>query len=242
MPTRSRKALVIQHDHVSPPGPIGDAFEARGYELVLHQVVDELDFHQPHVFAPFPSLDDYDSDDVLVTMGAPWSAYDETSVGDWVRTEQELLRDADARAIAVLGICFGGQLLAAAHGGQVAASPAPEVGWVTIDTDRPGLVDAGPWFQWHFDRWALPPDAVEIARNEAASQAFLLRRNLGLQFHPELTAAGLDGWLGNGGADAARARGYDPDRMYAETLEREAEARVRASALVDAFVDTVATR
>ncbi len=70
----------------------------------------------------------------------------------------------------------------------------------------------------------------------------MLRRNLGLQFHPELTAAGLDGWLGNGGADLARARGYDPDRMYAETLEREAAARVRATALVDGFVDQVATR
>lgn len=242
MKTRARKALVIQHDHVSPPGPIGDAFEARGYDLVLHQVVDELDFHQPHVYAPFPSLDELDGDDVLITMGAPWSAYDETTVGGWVREEQQLLRDADARGIPVFGICFGGQLLAAAHGGEVAASPAPEVGWVRIESDRPELVDPGPWFQWHFDRWALPPDGVEIARNSAASQAFVLRRNLGLQFHPELTAAGLDGWLGNGGADLARARGYDPDRMYAETLEREAAARVRATALVDGFVDQVATR
>ena len=242
MKTRPRKALVIQHDHVSPPGPIGDAFEARGYDLVLHQVVDELDFHQPHVYAPFPSLDGLNDDDVLVTMGAPWSAYDETTVGGWVREEQQLLRDADARGIAVFGICFGGQLLAAAHGGAVAASPAPEVGWVTIESDRPELVDPGPWFQWHFDRWALPPDAVEIARNSAASQAFLLRRNLGLQFHPELTAAGLGGWLDNGGADLARARGYDPDGMYAETLDVEAAARVRATALVNAFVDRVATR
>lgn len=233
------RALVIQHDHVSPPGPVADRLGERLYDVVLHQVVPEEDFDRPGVPAAFPDVTGFD---VVIPMGAPWAAYDAERVGSWVGPEVELLRQADAAGIPVLGICFGGQLLAMAHGGSVAASPYPEVGWTTIESDDHDLVPVGPWFQWHSDRWTLPPGAREIARNQAASQAFVLRRNLAVQFHPELTAAMLHGWLGNGGAHDARARGKDPDALYAATVAEEPAARARAGALVDAFLDRVAVR
>jgi GMP synthase-like glutamine amidotransferase len=97
--------------------------------------------------------------------------------------------------VAVLGVCFGGELAAQAHGGSASRSARPEIGWYHVDSDDPALVPDGPWFQWHFDRWTLPPGAIEIARNAHASQAFVLGRTLALRFHPELDAALLQLWL-----------------------------------------------
>lgn len=232
------KALVIQHDHVSPPGPVGEALESRGFALHLHQVVDERDFDRPHRHTPLPMLDDFD---LVVPMGAPWSAYDAETIGAWVPQELQLLREADRRSVPVLGICFGGQLLAMAHGGSVSRALAPEIGWTTIDTDMPELVAPGPWFQWHLDRWETPPGSLEIARNAHASQAFVLRRNLAVQFHPELTLDSLNGWYLNGGADQARAAGFDPEAMVRATAVEGSSARKRAAGLVFAFLDRVAS-
>jgi len=103
-------------------------------------------------------------------------------------------------------------------------------------------VPPGPWFEWHYDRWTLPPGAREIARSAAASQAFVLRRNLALQFHPELTGAMLAGWLDNGGEAQVRAHGLDPDSLLAETRRRDEQSRQRTHALVDGFLAQVAGR
>lgn len=230
------RALVIQHDHVSPHGPVGERLEQRGYEVVEHEVVSADSYHAPGVVTDFPDVTTFD---LVVPMGAPWASYDDM-IATWVEPELDLLREADRAGVPVLGICFGGQLLALAHGGTVARARQPEFGWVTVDSDDEGLVPRGPWFQWHHDGWTLPADAREVARNAAASQAFVLRRNLAVQFHPELTASMLQGWLGNGGAEALRSEGHDPEAIHAATVLEEPEAVVRAHALVDAFLDRVA--
>jgi GMP synthase-like glutamine amidotransferase len=229
--------LVIQHDHASPLGPVAERFVERGFELTMHSVVPKTSFLAPGVETEFP---DFTRFDAVVPMGAPWSAYDEI-IGSWVRPEIEQLRQADQAGVPVLGICFGGQLLATAHGGSVTASTRPEIGWSDVDSDD-DVVPSGPWFQWHYDRWDLPPAACEVARNCAASQAFVLRRNLAVQFHPELTSSMLAGWLGNGGASKATAAGLDPDMLLVATRAMEADARVRAHRLVDGFLDIVARR
>lgn len=232
------RALVIQHDHVSPPGPIGDQLRERLYDVVEHQVVAEEDFDRPWLGRPdFPDPREFD---VLVVMGAPWPAYDEPRVGAWVQPELEMLRVADAHQVPVLGICFGGQLLAMAHGGSVSRAPSPEIGWHRIDTDRPDLVPPGPWFQWHYDHWVVPPGAVEIARTPLASQAFVLRRNLAVQFHPELTPGMLHGWFGNGGDADARSVGIDPADLTDATAAEAPAALARAAALTDVFLARIA--
>jgi GMP synthase-like glutamine amidotransferase len=231
------RVLVIQHDHCSPPGPVGERFADRGYEVVLHPVVDEASFDQPNVTGAFPDVTAFDA---VVAMGAPWSTYDHGSIGNWVVPETEQLQAADRAGVPVLGICFGGQLLATAHGGTVARSPEPEIGWVEVSSDEERLVPSGQWFQWHYDRWTLPEGATEVARNPAASQAFVLRRNLGVQFHPELTSAMLTLWLENGGWAEATAFGCDPEVLLSRTRALDAAARTRAHALVDGFLDRVA--
>lgn len=234
------RALVIQHDHVSPPGPVGDRLRERLFDVVEHQVVAEEDFHRPWLGTQeFPDPRGFDA---IVVMGAPWAAYDAERVGAWVRPELELLREADAARVPVLGICFGGQLLALAHGGEVTRAPLPEIGWRTIRSDRPEVVPPGPWFQWHYDCWRLPDGATELARNDAASQAFALRRNLAVQFHPELTPGMLHGWLGNGGDADARSVGVDPAELVADTAAEAPAALARAQALVDAFLARFAGR
>ena len=89
-----------------------------------------------------------------MALGASWSAYD-ASLHSWLLPELQLLRDAHEAQVPVLGVCFGGQLLAAAHGGSVARSAHPEIGWYDVESDD-DLVPAGRWFQWHYDRWQLP--------------------------------------------------------------------------------------
>ena len=74
----------------------------------------------------------------------------------------------------------------------------------------------------------------------AASQAFVLDRNLALQFHPELDPAMLTGWLDNGGASALAAKGYDVAALVEHTSLESPAARIRAHGLVDAFLDRVA--
>jgi GMP synthase-like glutamine amidotransferase len=233
------RVLFVEHDHVSPPGPVGDRFAEHGYAVEELLVVPGERFHDPAVELDFPDPTHYDA---IVPMGAKWSAYAHDEIGSWVLPELAMLRQAHEAGVPVLGICFGGQLLALAHGGDVTASRHPEVGWTVVQSDDEALVHSGPWFQWHYDRWTVPPGAREIARNAAASQAFVLGRNLALQFHPELTTAMLEGWLANGGRDAAAARGLDPDVLVRHTQWLEQDARRRATQLVDGFLQRVASR
>lgn len=229
------RLLQIAHDHISPAGAVADRFAMRGYDIDERVVVPAEQHHEPGVEFDFPDPADYDA---VLVLGAPWSTY-AAEVAGWVQPELELLREADRTAVPVLGICFGGQLLATAHGGLVHKSPFPEIGWRPVHSDDP--VFAGPWFQWHYDRWITPPDAIEVARNGSAPQAFTLRRNLALQFHPEVESTALKGWLAFGGDREAVAAGLDPDVLLAQTEAAEADAAVRARRLVDTFLDRVAT-
>ena len=233
------RVLLLAHDHVSPPGPVAEQFANRGYDIVEGLVVQPDDYYAPNKAFDFPDAAGFDA---IVPMGSPWGAWDDETIGEWLLPELAWLLEADAAGVPVLGICFGGQLLARAHGGSVARSPRPEIGWTPIWSDEPQIVAPGPWFQFHYDRWQVPPGATEIARTPMASQAFTLRRNLAVQFHPELTASTLAGWLANDGSQLVVADGQDPQVLLDFTAAEEERARLRAHELVDAFLDRVAGR
>jgi len=231
------RVLFIQQDHVSPPGPVGAAFAARGFEVTEFNVVPEEHFAAPGIAVEFPDPRDYD---VLVPMGAPWAVYDDETIGAWIGAELEMLRTAHDAGVPVLGICFGGQALAAALGGSVFAAGDEEIGWYAVDTDEPDLVPAGPWFQWHSDRFDPPPGARVLARTALCPQAYVIGRSMGLQFHPELTGDQLAAWLDHGGRAYLEGVGADADALLAETRAVEAAAAGRTRDLVDAFLDRVA--
>ena len=231
------KALFIQHDHVSPTGPVGERFRERGFETSEILVVSESNFAQPNVAFEFPDFNDYD---VLIPLGAPWGAWDDACIGNWLQPEIEWLGGAVQSGKPVLGICFGGQLIARAMGGSVAPAPQCEIGWKDVWSERPDIFGNGPWFQFHYDRWQLPPGAVEIARNPIASQGFIISNSLAIQFHPEITADSLVGWLDWGGDKKVIEDGQDPETMKAQTRAYESAAAQRTFDLVDGFLRHVA--
>lgn len=232
------RALFIQQDHVSPVGPMGERFAQRGFDVVEMGVVPEDRFHQPDVEVDFPDPTKFD---VIVPMGAPWSVYDDDTIGTWIDAEIAMLRKAHDSGVPILGICFGGQGLASALGGSVEKAPVPEHGWMSIDSSAPDLIEAGPWFAYHSDRWITPPGAAVLATTPQATQAFSLGRSLAVQFHPELIVPMLQGWYDNGGADHFIQHGVDPDAVMAATRREEPAAIERAHRLVDRFLDQVAT-
>jgi GMP synthase-like glutamine amidotransferase len=215
------RVVVIRHHEEDSAGFIGEAFEARGAELSGTLILkDEL-----------PALDGVDH---VVVLGAVWAVYDDGPDRAWIADELAWLRRADEAGVPVLGICFGGQALAAALGGRVEPAPRKEIGWVVIDSADEDLIPAGPWLEFHQDQFFPPPQARVLARTEVGVQAFSLGPHLGVQFHPEPDGALLAKWLDAGGREEAEREGTDPDRFLAETFAQEDAARRRADALVAA--------
>jgi hypothetical protein len=127
-------------------------------------------------------------------------------------------------------------------GGSVARSPRAELGWIEIQSDDTTLIPTGPWFEYHWDRWTLPKAATEIARSEVASQAFVMGRTLGVQFHPEINLEVLEAWLAmEGGCAEVEAEGIDVKQLRGQTKSIQPASDKRAFELVDTFLRRVAT-
>ena len=231
------KALIVQHDHVSPTGPVGRRLAHHGFEITEFLVVPEEEFYQPNVSVDFPDTADFD---LVVFLGAPWGAWDDACIGNWLGQELELCRSLVVSGKPVLGICFGGQLMARALGGSVAPGQHPEIGWTYIWSEDKSIVSNGPWFQFHYDRWTVPPGGREIARNPAASQAFTVANSLAVQFHPELDSAALVGWLELDGAGLVSKDHQDPEIMLKQTIAEDEAGEARTNELIDNFLTKVA--
>jgi GMP synthase-like glutamine amidotransferase len=228
-------------DHSSPSGLIGDAFEAAGCDVSEMVVVPKERYHSPDVAVTFPSPSEYDA---VVFFGAVWSVYDTATI-PWVSAEIDYARSLISLGVPALGICFGGQLLAAAVGGRVERAPIAEIGWLSVASDtsaEPGLIDAGPWLSWHLDRFTVPAQVPVVARTALANQAFVSGRTLGLQFHPEVTDAVLEAWLGSEDAARLTESGVDPQALIEQSRTLADGAAARAHGLVRRFVYDVARR
>lgn len=231
------KVLFIRNDPAELGTTLSEVFAENGFDVDTFDVVSRDRVGTPAIEVDFPELTRYD---VVVTMGGRWSVYDDALRDTWVGTQMARLREAADAGVGLLGVCFGGQLLAQTFGGSVDKTSSPEVGWYDISTDDPQLIPPGPWFQWHFDRWTTPPGAVEIARNGNAPQAFVLGRTLGLQFHPELDPALLEVWMGEDEQGAAAAAvGLTHDDLRLRTKELADDSAVRMRALVHGFLSRV---
>ncbi|MGH3300746.1 MAG: type 1 glutamine amidotransferase [Streptosporangiaceae bacterium] len=215
------RVIVVRHHRIDEAGFVADAFAARGAELSTHLFPRE---------GPLPSLDGVGH---VVVLGAAWSVYEERIAG-WIGAELDWLRAADAACVPVLGICFGAQALTVALGGQVEAAPRSEVGWVTVQTADPRLIEPGPWLEFHGDRCLPPPGARVLASTEVCVQAYSIGPHLAVQFHPEVDGAQVGRWLHDGGRAEAERAGQDPDRLLAETHAEEPAAARRADRLVAA--------
>jgi GMP synthase-like glutamine amidotransferase len=202
---------VIQQQPDAPIGLVGDWAVARGADLDV--------LHAPVVSA-WPDPRDAGA---VVALGSDRSVH--ASKDPWIGAQIAFLREAHAAGVPVLGICFGGQALAAALGATVSRAAETEIGWIDVDGDD-GV--GGRWFTWHEDVFDLPPGATELGRAASGLQAFAAGASVGLQFHPEVTPAIVEDWL----ADAREAV-PDPEPIRTETAGTAAAARERAYALMD---------
>ena len=233
------RALFIEHDHISLGGPIWRSLEKHGYEIERFLIVPESNYDSPNITTTFPNFNEYD---LLVPMGAPYGAYEDDRIGNWLLPELEKLKQAHNDGIPILGICFGGQLMARALGGSVARAPKAEVGWIEIESDDKTLIPTGPWFAYHWDSWMTPKGATEIAKTDIANQAFVMGRTLALQFHPEVDPEVLEAWLAmEGGCAEVEAEGVDVEQLRSQTKSIQPASDKRTYDLVDTFLRRVAT-
>lgn len=205
--------LVIQNDPTDPPLLVGEWLEEDGIRLELLRADEGV---------PVPRTVP-DGVHGILPLGGSMGVYDE---GDapWLVDEKALLADAVDRGIPVLGLCLGGQLLAAATGGTVELGPTQEIGLVQVQRTVDGLVDPVmsqavpatgadlPATQWHQDFiTGLPDGAVLLLTNETCPvQGFRVGESgYGLQLHPELDAATFRSWA-DYPDDALRRAGIDP--------------------------------
>jgi GMP synthase (glutamine-hydrolysing) len=206
--------VVLEYQDDAGAGFVGDWLDVNGVPWTVVR---------PGEPAPDPA-----AARAIVSLGSTHSAYQ--SAPGWIPGQLSLLRGALAARTPVLGICFGAQALALAAGGEVSRAAEPEIGWVAPDSTEPEL--RGPWLAWHFDSITLPPGAVELARSPRALQAYRVNRSIGVQFHPEVTAAIWESWASEE-PEIMRRYVDAPERLATEVAEQEPALRARLFGLLD---------
>jgi GMP synthase-like glutamine amidotransferase len=219
------RALLIANAEDADAGFVGDRLRHHGFAF------DEC--HREHP-GEWPDLDGHD---LVLLLGSEWSVY-WPHVAAEVAAELALIREAQARGVPQLGVCFGNQSMAAALGGTVERSRVPEVGWYDVSSDRPDVIAPGPWLQWHYDVVTVPPGAEELARSSVGPQAWRLGRSLAVQFHPEATETMLVRWTNGGGADELERLGSSADAVMTQTRANTPVSREHAVVLTDWFVES----
>ncbi len=197
---------------------------------------------EEHFGGALPELDGLDG---LVSFGGEQAAWDEA-----LAPEVELIAEAVARELPFLGVCLGSQLLARATGGENLRLERRLVQWhplTVLDPSDPvlGAIPTGAHgLHWNEDGFEPPPGAVEVYERPQGGRAegFRVGRLAwGVQFHPEVDAAALDGWyagwpyaVGEAGTTEADARAADarhlPDQAALSTAIFGAFVRVVRSA------------
>ena len=167
-----------------------------------HSVYTPADHWKPLLLFPFDefkasdcelpsSLDPYSH---IIVTGSPASVLDE---GDWIASEQDLIRTAVNEGKVMLGSCFGHQLIAKSifGSGVVRRREKPEIGWyIEIIKSDPLLGESGQIIHallLHYDEVCnLPEDkATVLARSsECDILAFKVRHRpvWGIQPHFEI--------------------------------------------------------
>lgn len=206
-------AIVQQRD--AGPGVFAAAIRKRGDELA--------EWVLPEGGPPPADPLGYDA---VFTLGGSMNI-DEEGERPWLADELALLRELLAAEVPLLGLCLGGQLVAAAAGATPGRAPRPEIGWHPVELTPEGAEDPllgalAPGFeafQWHSYEFPLPPGAVALAHSEVCLQSCRIgERAWATQFHPEVSRADAEAWIDDYRSDPDAVRiGIDPVALRTET-------------------------
>jgi GMP synthase-like glutamine amidotransferase len=202
-PVRPVRVGVLECDHVA------ERFRGIGGDYVdMFQVLFAAQEASPDTLelVPFDVIGGAlpprpDTCDGWLCTGSRYSVYDDL---DWIPGLLGFVRDVRDAGVPFVGVCFGHQVLARALGGRVERA---RTGWgagiCDIDVDRPE-----PWMDPPADRLALhfmhrdqvtvlPPGGEALGRTEHCPVGLLQvgERMVGIQAHPEFTAAYMDALL-----------------------------------------------
>lgn len=182
---------IIQNDSEVPPGNITEILESMGILFFVHH---------PYLGDPLPATEHISA---LIVMGGAMGANDDDR-HPFLYDLRHFIKEVVADGIPYLGICLGGQLLAAACGGRVASNRWDELGTLEVEQTEAGRDDRlfdgiktlFTTFQWHHDSFDLPAGAVLLASSAACPhQAFRIGSCAwGLQFHPEVSEEIIRNW------------------------------------------------
>jgi GMP synthase (glutamine-hydrolysing) len=235
------RVLAIQHEDDTGPGWIGKRIRALGAELdVVH----------PYLGNPVP--DTTDGYAGLIVLGGTPGPYDDTTAW-WLPDVRRLIADALAQGLPLLGICLGGELLAAVAGGKVdRIDGPPEIGLHRLSpTDAArtdplfaGLPAAAPAVEWHWEEIVeLPPGSVSLCSSQRfPNQAFRVGDAAwGTQFHPEVLTADAAAWARTSVADL-NALGLTVEGVSAQIEASEPELRRVWGELAARWLRVVASR
>jgi GMP synthase-like glutamine amidotransferase len=169
-------------------------------------------------------------------MGGPMSVNDPL---EYLRREEDYIREAVRRRVHVLGICLGAQLIAKALGAEVRPNRAPEIGWFEVrftpSASRDllfGGLAAETVFHWHSETFDLPPGAELLASSDLCrNQAFRIGDLVyGMQFHPEVTPEMIADWCSQDqNCSDVRELTSIPDPSYASAQKAALAAQIFGS-------------
>jgi GMP synthase (glutamine-hydrolysing) len=209
------RVLAIVHQTDAGPGVFGEAIAARGDTLDQWLLPKSVE----------PPAEPLGYDAVFVLGGS--MNVDEGDRYEWLGTERGLLGRLIESRVPLIGLCLGGQMVAAAAGAVPRRAGRPEIGWHQVEPTEAGRDDPllGPLapsfeaFQWHSYEFPLPPGAVALARSEVSLQACRIGEVAwAIQFHPEVSAADALRWTEDYETDPDAVRiGVDPTALAVET-------------------------